>query len=214
MIALCWTHHQSAEAGAITVAQLREMKARPHLAGPPVEGRFEGWNRRRLVVRIGSDWFFNPAYVLQVGGRVLVGVSEFADRGGLDLDVRGADGQPLLQMVANDWQLQTLPSNLIVGNRYNHLVVELAREQIQFEIRFRSFTQDEFPVFLEETELLANKRDVLASVEGWPVALCTVVGTFVWPSRVIVSEHQVIGAKHRWLFQGNVSATGGGIVIP
>ena len=214
MIALCWPHHQSYESGAITVEQLRDMKARPYLAGPPVEGRFEGWNRRRLAVRIGSDWFFNPAHVLQVGGRVLVGVSEFADHGGLDLDVRGADGQPLLQMVANDWQLQTLPSDLIVGNRYNHLVVELARQQIQFEIRFCSLTQDEFPVFLEKTELLANKGDVLASVKEWPVALCTVVGTFVWPSRVIVSEHQVIGAKRRWLFEGNVSATGGGIVIP
>lgn len=178
MIALCWLHHQSAESGAITVAQLREMKAHPHLAGPPVEGRFEGWNRRRLVVRIGSDWFFNPAHVLQVGGKVLVGVSEVAGYGGLDLDVRGVDGQALLQMAANDWRLETLPSDLIVGNRSNHLVVDLAREQTRFEVRFRSFSRDDFLEYFEKTELLARKDAVFASLGAWPLALCTIVGTF------------------------------------
>lgn len=83
--------------------------------------------RRRLTIRLGSDWFFNPAYVLQVAGRILVGISEVADYGGLDLDVRGADGRPLLQMVANDWNLETLPNDLIVGNRYNHPTVDLSR---------------------------------------------------------------------------------------
>jgi hypothetical protein len=212
MIALCWPHHQRAEGGAFTDAQLREMKRHPYLASPPIRGRFDGWNRRRLVIRLGSDWFFNPAYLLRIGGHILAGFSHVADYGGLDLDVRGADGQPLLVMVANDWNLETLPNDLIVGNWGNHLTVDLSSDGIQFEIRFRSFSQEAFSEFLDKEEQLASKADLLASVEEWPLALCTVVGKVVWPFKVVISESGISG--HRHLYQGNISATGGGIDIP
>jgi len=213
MIALCWSHHQRAEGGAFTDEQLREMKRHPYLVGPPIRGRFDGWNRRRLVVRLGSDWFFNPAYLLRVGGHILAGFSHVADYGGLDLDVRGADGQPLVLMVANDWNLETLPNGLIAGNWGNRLVVDLSSQGIHFEINFRSFSQEAFSDFLDREGQLASKTDLLASAEEWPLALCSVVGKFVWPSKVAVSEFGTVG-PHRHLYQGNISATGGGISFP
>jgi hypothetical protein len=117
-------------------------------------------------------------------------------------------------MVANDWNLEALPNDLIVGNRYNYLTVDLSRERIHFEIRFRSVSREEFPEFLEKEDLLADRKGVFDSVKEWPVALCTIVGRFVWPSDVVISEYRVVGNKHRYLYEGNISGSGGGICIP
>jgi hypothetical protein len=67
MIALCWLHHQSAESGAITVAQLREMQAQHISLGLPSRGgslrhlhlkppRVRGGTPRRRYVPVAVKW--------------------------------------------------------------------------------------------------------------------------------------------------------------
>jgi len=203
MVALCWPHHQVAEAGAFTPDQLRGMKERPFLSEPPIQGRFEGWNRRRLVIRLGENWFFRPPCLLRVGGQILVGMSQVDDYEGLDLDARSIDGQPLLQMKANDWQLETIPDDLVVGNRFNNLKVDLSSRQIHFDIRFRSYSREEFRAFLDREEP-GQQDGLMGCVLEWPVALCTLTGAFVWPSPVAVGENGIVGGKRRWQYEGNV----------
>ncbi len=141
MIALCWHHHQVAEGGAYTVPQLREMKARPFLARAPIEGRFEGWNRRRLVLYAGTNWFFDPPYVLSIGREIVIGLSRVDGYDGLNLNVRDPRGEPLLQMQANDWNVEVIPQDLECGNRGNSLKVDLSSHRIRFDIEFKSFNE-------------------------------------------------------------------------
>ncbi len=214
MIALCWRHHQTAEGGAYTVEQLRHLKGQPYLAGRPIRGRFDGWDQRRLVLLAGSNWFFESPYVLSIRGHVVIGLSRVGNYEGLDLDVRDAEGAPLLQMQTNDWNVETVPNDLVCGNWGNSLWVDLEDHGIRFEIRFHSFTEEKLTRFLDQSGADPGwRRDLFDAIAEWPLALCTVYGAFVWPSEVCVYPSGITGNRERSHRFANIY-TGMGIDLP
>ena len=134
---------------------------------------------------------------------------------GLDLDARSVAGRPLLKMIANDWSVETVPDDLVVGNRYNNLHVDLSSHRIHFELRFRSFSADDFRVLLVEQEGDEAERidEIMSRVREWPLAVCNLVGEFVWPSEVVIAGVGIVSNRYRHLYQWNIYS-GVGIDLP
>lgn len=69
MIALCSEHHAKADGGTFTRDQLRTLKATAH--DREIGGRFD-WLRRDLIVRVGTNFYFNSPTVLTYGPHPLI----------------------------------------------------------------------------------------------------------------------------------------------
>ena len=67
MIALCQEHHQKADAGAFTLAQLRDMKESGLTRSEAVSGRFD-WMRRDYLSIVGGNAFLETDVLLELSG--------------------------------------------------------------------------------------------------------------------------------------------------
>jgi len=214
MIALCWTHHNIAEGGGFSVQQLRALKQRPYLATQKVQWRFDVWDRRRLVILAGGNWFFDPPFVLSVRGHVVVGLTQPpdpAEPGGLNLDARNASGEPVLSMEANAWNLDIVPDDLECSPRGNALEVSHKQSQLNLSVRFDSLEPEDLIRLFDRLAMEEQQRsDVLENAVEWPIGLCTVEGKLAWPIPVQMTGQDIIG--NRQLYEMNIFS-GHGIIM-
>jgi hypothetical protein len=134
MVALCLQHHKEADGGAFTIKQLRLLKATTP-AGP-VRGRFN-WQRKRLFIIGGSNFFVGSPSILRYGNRDLIWFGRSKEGyGTLNMDLFSPTGELVLSMRDNDWV--TLPSvdDLESPPSAHRLIVRSKAHSISLDVKF------------------------------------------------------------------------------
>jgi hypothetical protein len=113
MTALCGEHHAKADAGAFTIAQLREMKRSAISLTRPVHGHLN-WMRRELLVFVGSNWYERTPLILTYRQQPLIWF-ERSDEGYLGVNFRmlSLASEPRIGMRNNFWILGGRPTNFV-----------------------------------------------------------------------------------------------------
>jgi len=108
MIALCGEHHPKADAGAFTIAQLREFKNR---RADVVQGAFD-WRRQSLLAIVGGNLYFETPKIIVFRGSPLIWFDRDA-YGDMLLSARmlSSSNEPRLWLDSNDWHLAGRPSH-------------------------------------------------------------------------------------------------------
>lgn len=112
MVALCVQHHEQAEAGAFTVAELRDFKRAGQDGEEMLRGRL-GWMGEKLLAVVGGNFYYETRVPLQIGPQPVVAFQR-DDRGWFRLDVNmpSTTGEPRLRIDKNDWIEAGIPSRL------------------------------------------------------------------------------------------------------
>jgi hypothetical protein len=181
MVALCFQHHKEADAGAYTKGQIQSLKSNPYLSKPHPRAKFN-WLREQILLEVGSNYYMSPNHILRVAKHDLVWI----DRDGfglnaISLDLRGANGDPILRMKANDWVLPGQVDDIICPASANSLAISVADQSIRLQLRFRSVTEARLRERIVKRCSEFIWEPIRALITGFPVALCTIDGYFVWP---------------------------------
>jgi hypothetical protein len=124
MIALCSEHHDQADAGAFTTAQLKALKASRMMARG-VEGRFN-WMRNKLLAVVGGNFFYETPVIFQFRGEPAIWFNR-DDEGNFLLNVRmlTVSGEPRMRIEDNFWltrgpleDLECPPSGRLLHGKY------------------------------------------------------------------------------------------------
>jgi hypothetical protein len=145
--------------------------------------------------------------VLRIGPHTAIGLTPpMGDvPGGIDLDVRDGEGQPVLSMEANDWNLDVIPDDLVCSPYRDNLHVEHARSSVAVTMKFHSLDRDALDVFLQNSCPLIARGDLLESLQHatWPIAVATLSALIPWPRPVRLNEYQTL-FENRWVAEGNI----------
>ncbi len=181
MVALCFQHHKEADAGAYTKEQIQSLKSKPYLSKPHPRAKFN-WLREQVLLEVGSNYYISPKHILHVAKHDLTWIDR--DGSGLNaisMDLRAANGDPILRMKANDWVLLRSVGDIICPASANSLAISVADESIRLQLRFQSLTEEKLRQRIVKRCSEFIWEPIRASITGFPVALCTVNGHFVWP---------------------------------
>lgn len=173
MIALCAAHHQRADHGSFSNAELRDMKQRVPRGMP--DGHFD-FRLPQLIVAAGGGLYVRTPALLTVRGRRLIWLS--SDDGGrqlLNLDIRGADGTLLFSMRDNAWQVLADIEDLECPPAAKSLILRAPSVGVRLEICFDRLSISDLQGRLEEreeAERLGHNEDLDAEVkqarsDGW-----------------------------------------------
>lgn len=112
MIALCREHHDKADAGAFTVAQLRVLKSEWAESRVEVGGRFD-WMRRELLAVVGGNFYLDTPVILEFRREKAIWF-ERDDEGHFLLNVRmlTTTGEPRTRIENNFWVLRGSPADV------------------------------------------------------------------------------------------------------
>ncbi len=112
MIALCAQHHEQAEAGEFSVAELRELKQAGWDGEEKLRHRL-GWMREKLLAVVGGNFYYETRAPLQVGPQPVVAFQR-DDQGmfSLDANMPSTTGEPRLRIDKNDWIETGIPADL------------------------------------------------------------------------------------------------------
>jgi hypothetical protein len=112
MIALCGEHHAKADAGAFTLEQLRELKARGRQRANEVRGRFD-WMRRDLLAVVGGNFYLDTPVIFKFRGEPAIWFNRDAE-GYLLLNFRmlTLSGEPRVRVQDNFWLPRGNPDEL------------------------------------------------------------------------------------------------------
>ncbi len=158
MIALCGEHHDKADAGAFTPAQLRQLKADGKARASIVRGRFD-WMRNRLLVVAGGNFCYETPTICSLRGQRVIWLSR-DDDGYLLLNVRmlSVSQEQRIRIGDNYWLEKGSPSDLECPPSGRLVHAKYANED---ELRVEFF---EVPSPSE-----AKRRYAGARAECWPI---------------------------------------------
>jgi len=112
MIALCAQHHEQAEAGEFSVAELRELKQADRDGEEKLRQRL-AWMGEKLLTVVGGNFYYETRAPLQVGPQPVVAFQR-DDQGlfSLDANMPSTTGEPRLRIDQNDWIETGIPADL------------------------------------------------------------------------------------------------------
>lgn len=207
MIALCLHHHKMADGNSFTDDQLFKLKASPFLRNRGIQpkGLFQ-WRRENLVIFSGSNWYVGCPTILKVHGQQLIWLTrDNQENLRLNLDLRTQQGQEVLQMRENGWQLSTAPSHFACPPGGASLELRHLESTLRVSIRFQQHTRASLAQFAEKMAKKAHKAllgkmppnlrelvtppvgppaGLLEAVKGESLAVCTISGHFLWPVQI------------------------------
>jgi len=216
MIALCLQHHKEADGGAFTKQQLQEFKRKPFLQNAMPTGKFN-WRREFIVLEVGSNYFISPHRILGFvdEGKITNVIWTSYDSFGLQsisLDLRRANGDPVLRMDKNDWIVLSDVDDVECPPSANSLNIEAAREKIKLNLRFSSLSKEQLHRRVNDRSGNSQfAQNVCNSVPKWPIALCTISGNIAWPIPIILEPDYTMLPGPAYLF--NNFKIGGGIKV-
>ena len=194
MVALCLQHHKEADVGAFTKSQLQTLKRHPYLRDAKPRAEFN-WQRQLIILEVGSNYYISPDHILRMANNDVIWMSR--DDFGLQavsLDLRTANGEPILKMEANDWVLLGEVEDVECPPSANALIIRAAKEGIRLNLRFRSFTEAKLRerIIQRCTEFIW--KPIRENISEWPVTVCTIEGTFVWPILIKLTSTRTVGS--------------------
>lgn len=211
MVALCLQHHKEAGANAFTKSQLQALKRNPYLRDGKPRAKFN-WQRQMILFEVGSNYYLSPDHILRSAGNDIIQVSRnTSGLQALSLDLRTANGDPILKMKANDWVMLGEVEDVECPPSANALIIRILKEGIRLNLRFRSLTEAGLRerIIQRCTEFIW--KPIHEAISEWPVAVCTIESTLVWPVSVKLASGRTAST------QGNVVSCcfklGGGLTI-
>jgi hypothetical protein len=165
MIALCLQHHKEADGGAFTIDQLLRLKKTA--LGWPVRGRFN-WQRERLFIIGGSNFFVGSPSILRYGSRDLIWFGHSKEGyGTINMDLFSPAGTLVLSMRDNDWVILPTVDDVESPPSAHQLLVRSKTHSVSLDVEFSELS-------LEQVCLRA--RQVFTSIHSRSPAI-----TFPWP---------------------------------
>ncbi len=212
MIALCLQHHKEADVGTFTITQLQEWKTNPYLEKAAPRAKFN-WQREQILLQVGSNYYISPNYILRLASHSAISISRdvFGFKG-ISVDLRKANGDPILIMEANDWVLLDEVDDIECPPSANALTISVAKEGICLNLRFRSLSEVKLhnQITKQCSELIWEA--IRPCISEWPVTLCTINGKFVWPIKCRLNPTGTTSSRNGAKIQGCFK-TGGGLTI-
>lgn len=158
MIALCLAHAKMADGGVWTKDQLQRMKRFPFLQGGEVRGRLE-WLRQDVIFRFGGLTCVRPRVIIEIAGKPLIWVNR--DNVGnmlLNMDIPANNGEPLLRMESNDWQVFGSIANLEAAPSGRSIHVQIPKAGFALTMGFKDISQTELRSIVEAEAAASTKR--------------------------------------------------------
>ena len=161
MIALCKQHHDAADGGAYTKAQLQRLKSAPYLLTTThsnLRGRFE-WRRERLVLHAAAGVYVGCECLLSIHDRPVIWLSRDADGyETLNLDIWSADGTPIVSMRENDWIVAPGAGDIECPAQGRSLLIRAPINDARLSVQFRNVTRDGLRQLLERDDAKQQER--------------------------------------------------------
>jgi len=195
MVALCLQCHKEADAGAFTKSQLQTLKEHPYLKDSKPRAKFN-WQRQLILLEVGSNYYLSPDRILRIADNDIIQVSHNpSGLQALSLDLRTANGNPVLRMEANDWVLLDEVEDMECPSSANALIIRIPNKGIRLSLRFRSLTEAKLHerIIQRCTEFIW--KPIHKAISKWPVAVCTIEGTFIWPVSVKLAPARTTSAQ-------------------
>jgi len=211
MVALCLQHHKEADAGAFTKSQLQALKRHPYLRDVKPRAKFN-WQRQLILLEVGSNYYLSPDHILRIADNDIIQVSRNpSGLQALSLDLRTANGNPVLKMEANDWVLLGEVEDVECPPSANALTIRVPKEGIWLNLRFRSLTEAKLHARIIQRCTEFIWKPIHEAISEWPVAVCTIEGALIWPVSVKLTSARTAST------QGSVISccfkAGGGLSI-
>jgi len=173
MIALCLQHHKEADGGTFTIQQLRRLKtAAPRLS---VRGRFN-WQRERLFIIGGSNFFVGSPSILRYGARDLIwfGRSEHG-HGTINMDLYSPAGALVLSLRDNDWLILPTVDDIEAPPSAHRLLVRSKTHSLSLDVEFSGLSIE---------QICMRARQVLTSIYSQSPTM-----TQPWPEGFVRTSH-------------------------
>ncbi len=141
MIALCREHHDKADVGAFTNAQLRELKSK--YASAPVSGRFDWMREGPMLVVAGTTFHLDQMVVLSYRGQPVIWLSRNDDGLlALNLGMLSQSAEPRLCLRENFWIAAGEPESFVSPPSGKHISAKYSNGDF-VSITFHNVTWDQ-----------------------------------------------------------------------
>jgi hypothetical protein len=159
MIALCRPHHDAADQGVYSQAELKELKQSVCWRVQPARAKLP-WTKREFLVRLGGYYTGGTEVPIIFGGERVIWLRRM-DNGLLSLSfrLRAADGSVIAEMEDNMFEAD--PSRLYdleANTGGTKLKFWLHKRGVGLDLSFKRVTQDELSSILEADRQDSDKR--------------------------------------------------------
>lgn len=179
MIALCREHHDEADQGHYSPAELLALK-KSHRSSEDVTGNFPSWQKSNVLIRVGGNYFGGSRPVVSVLGQPIIAISKNdSEMLALSFVLVNEYDQPIVRMVENAFE--AYPANihdLAVATRKGHVKVWLEPRDVGLDLSYKRVTLDELGGILSKDRERAeakSKELLKARIHTWPPEIAQMI---------------------------------------